>query len=152
MSAIFDVQDDLKNIPDILDRYEAALDGYEQALEIKGKNLEKANVENPSWLAYYDQRRIELNSIYKFVDMKLEEVKSKLWKAYTENYSRELTSRDKDQYIKRETSYLNVYQVLLTVEELQKKYTSVVEAFQARGYALRNITSIRVASMEDVVL
>jgi hypothetical protein len=47
---------------------------------------------------------------------------------------------------------LNVYQVLLTVEELQKKYTSVVEAFQARGYALRNITSIRVASMEDVVL
>lgn len=152
MSTIFDIDDNLKNIPAILDKYEEALNGYEQNLQIKGKNLERANVENPSWLAYYDQRRIELNSIMKFVDMKLEEVKGKLWKSYTENYSRELASRDKEQYIKKEQAYLTIYQVLITVEELQKKYTTVVDAFQARGYALRNITSIRVASLEDVVL
>lgn len=152
MSVIFDVEDDLKNIPQLLFKYEDALAGYEENLKIKGKNLEKANVENPSWLAYYDQRRIELNSLARFVEMKLEQTKGKLWKMYTENYSRELSARDKDQYVARETEYLKVYQVLITVEELLKKYSSVVDAFQNRGYALRNITSLRVATMEDVVL
>lgn len=152
MSVIFDLEDDLKNVPATLFKYEDALQGYEDNLKIKGKNLEKANVENPSWLAYYDQRRIELNSLAKFVEMKLEQTKGKLWKMYTENYSRELSARDKDQYISREPEYLKVYQVLITVEELLKKYGSVVDAFQNRGYALRNITSLRVSSMEDVVL
>lgn len=152
MSVIFDIEDDLKNIPQLLFKYEDALAGYEENLKIKGKNLEKANVENPSWLAYYDQRRIELNSIARFVEMKLEQTKGKLWKAYTENYSRELSARDKDQYIAREAEYLKVYQVLITVEELLKKYSSVVDSFQNRGYSLRNITSLRVATMEDVVL
>lgn len=152
MSVIFDVDDDLKNVASLLFKYEDALVGYEQNLAIKGKNLEKANVENPSWMAYYDQRRIELHSLVKFVEMKLDQTKGKLWKMYTENYSRELAARDKDQYIAREAEYLKVYQVLITVEELQKKYSSVVDAFQNRGYALRNITSLRVSSMEDVVL
>lgn len=152
MSVIFDVADDLSNIPKILDLYDQALDGHEENLRIKGKNLEQANVENPSWLAYYDQRKIELNSLARFIDMKLEQEKGKLWKAYTENYSRELSARDKDQYISKDASYLKVYQILIIIEELLKKYSSVVDAFQNRGYALRNITSLRVSSMEDVVL
>ncbi|MNL29919.1 hypothetical protein D3C87_1516280 [compost metagenome] len=152
MSVIFDVADDLSNIPEILDKYEDALVGHENHLKIKGKNLESANVENPSWMAYYDQRKIELNSLARFIEMKLEQEKGKLWKAYTEAYSRELSARDKDQYISKDPSYLKVYQVLIIIEELLKKYSSVVDAFQNRGYALRNITSLRVASMEDVVL
>lgn len=152
MSIIFDVADDLSNIPDILDKFEAALEGHENHLKIKGKNLESANVENPSWMAYYDQRKIELHSLARFIEMKLEQEKGKLWKAYTEAYSRELSARDKDQYISKDPSYLKVYQVLIIIEELLKKYSSVVDAFQNRGYALRNITSLRVASMEDVVL
>lgn len=152
MSVIFDVADDLSNIPAILDKYEDALVGHENHLKIKGKNLESANVENPSWMAYYDQRKIELNSLARFIEMKLEQEKGKLWKAYTEAYSRELSARDKDQYISKDPSYLKVYQVLIIIEELLKKYSSVVDAFQNRGYALRNITSLRVASMEDVVL
>lgn len=152
MSVIFDVADDLSNIPEILDKYEDALVGHENHLKIKGKNLESANVENPSWMAYYDQRKIELNSLARFIEMKLEQEKGKLWKAYTEAYSRELSARDKDQYISKDPAYLKVYQVLIIIEELLKKYSSVVDAFQNRGYALRNITSLRVASMEDVVL
>lgn len=152
MSVIFDVADDLSNIPAILDKYEDALVGHENHLKIKGKNLESANVENPSWMAYYDQRKIELHSLARFIEMKLEQEKGKLWKAYTEAYSRELSARDKDQYISKDPSYLKVYQVLIIIEELLKKYSSVVDAFQNRGYALRNITSLRVASMEDVVL
>lgn len=152
MSIIFDVAEDLSNIPEILDQYENALKGHEQNLQIKGKNLEKANVENPSWLAFYDQRKIELHSLARFIEMKLEQEKGKLWKMYTEKYSRELAARDKDQYINKEPSYLKIYQVVIIIEELLKKYTSVVDAFQNRGYALRNITSLRVSSLEDVVL
>lgn len=104
MSVIFDIEDDLKNIPALLFDYEDALAGHEANLAIKGKNLEQANVENPGWLAYYDQRRIELHSMARFVEMKLDQTKGKLWKMYTENYSRELSARDKDQYICREAN------------------------------------------------
>lgn len=152
MSVILDVDVDLGNIPQLIISYEEALWNFEQNLVIKGKRLEEANSENASWQSYYDQRRIELGSLVKFVEMKLEEVKGQLWKMYTEVHSRELSSRDKDVYIKREPAYLKIYQVYIIVEELYKKFASVVDSFQSRGYALRNITNIRVSAMEDVVI
>lgn len=146
------IEDANKNLPQVIDTYQKALEEVEDNLKIRGKRLEWANVEQAAWLSYYDERRIELRVLVKHLEAKVQRKRGQLWIFYTEQYNRELGPKDKDQYINTDEQYLTQYDLLLEVEELYKKYDSVVEAFRSRGYALRNITEIRVHSLEDAIV
>lgn len=152
MSVIFDLKPDLSNLVSILDRYERALESFEEDLRLKGKQIGVANSENPSLLAYYDERKAELKSIMQFVEMHVDQVKGELWQKYTEVHSRELGPRDKEMYVKKDPEYLKRYQLFLCVQELYMKYTAAVEAFVNRGFSLRNITNLRVAQVETGII
>jgi hypothetical protein len=152
MSLLLKIKDDDSNFFDILDEYTRALEGYEVNLKIAGKSLELCNSEHASWMSYYDQRRIDLLSLVKHYDTKMLAVRGKLWVGYTETHSFALNTRDKEMYINNEPRYLAVKELYLMIEELHKKFESVVELFKQRGFALRNITNIRVAALEDVIL
>lgn len=152
MSRIDQLGDNLENLPSIINEYQEALEQAESHLSIKGKNLEKANIEQPSWHSYYDQLRIELHSILKFVESKMNSTRGRLFRSYTENYGRDLSDRAKDKYIDNEQAFLDMYELYLEIKEMYDKYQSVVDAFQARGYALNNITKLRVSALEDVMV
>ena len=141
-----------EKLTDILEEYELALNGVEPKLTIKGKNLEAANAEHSSWHIYYETRKAELNSLVKFFEGKTAAARGKLFKKYTETYNRELSDRQKDQYINNDQTYLDQLEVFLEVKELYSKYEVVCNAFQSRGYALNNITKIRVAGLESVTI
>ena len=149
MSRILDLGKTYDKLPDVMEEYERALDGVDELINIKGKNLEKANREQPAWLIYYDQRRVELRTLDKYFDGRLKKVRGKLFKTMTEKGQRELSDRAKDKYIDNEVAYLNMYEVYLEVNEMYEKYCSVCNTFQQRGFTLNNITKIRVASLED---
>lgn len=148
MSVIFDLNKDLSNLVEILDRYDRAIEDLESELKLKGKQLAQANSENPSLLAYYDERKAELKSLSEFVSMTVDRVKGELWRKYTENHSRDLSPRDKEMYIKSEPEYLKHYQLLLCVQEMYNRFDAAVEAFINRGFSLRNITNARVAQVD----
>ena len=152
MSRISDLGENFEKLPDIIAEYESVLAGVEDNLKIEGKLLEHANREQAAWQSYYDERKIELSILVKYFDSQVRRVRGKLFQAYTENHSRELSDRAKDQYINKEQAYLNIYGFYLEIDELYQKFDSVVESFKARGYALNNITKIRVASLEDVTI
>jgi hypothetical protein len=152
MSRVPDLGEKFKNLPTVLSEYDKALEDVEDLLTIKGKKLEGANMENPTWASYYDQKRVELKTLTDFFDMEVARVRGKLFRSYTEGHSRELNEREKNQYINNEDAYLTTYQMYLEVKEMLEKYKAVVDAFTTRGYALNNITKIRVASLEDVIL
>jgi hypothetical protein len=140
------------NLPAMLEQYERELAEAEQHLAIKGKKLEHANRENPTWQHYYDARRIELATLVKYMEMQVARVRGKLFKSYSEHNQRDFSDKAKNQMIDNEPAYLNVYELYLEVEEMYKKYQAVVDAFTSRGYALNNITKIRVAALEDAMV
>lgn len=140
------------NLGKILQVYDEALRDLEADLKIRGKSLEDANRENPSLYSYYDQRRVELKTLVEFIEKDVERTRSRLFRSLTENSNRELSDRAKNQYIDGEPAYLDVYEIYLEVKEMYEQYNSAIEAFKLRGYALKNITEIRVASLESVVL
>ncbi|KKM76542.1 hypothetical protein LCGC14_1379120 [marine sediment metagenome] len=152
MSIIVDAGVKFERLPQVLETYQNDLDSVEANLTLKSKKLEHANVEQPAWLSYYDERRIELRTLVKYLETKVAAKRGKLWIHFTEVYTHELGPRDKDQYINADEKYVEIHELFLEVEELYKKYDSVVEAFKARGFALRNITEIRVHSLEDAVI
>lgn len=149
MSRILDLGKDNCKLPDLLEEYEKALIGIDDIIELKGKNLETANRENPAWLHYYDNKRIELATLVDFLNMQVKGSRGKLYKSYTENHMVDLGERAKDKYIDTEPAYMTKFEVLLEVKEVYEKYNAAVEALKSRGYILNNITRIRVASMED---
>lgn len=152
MSIILKLGEKYSKLPDLLSQYEDDLEDVTDILEIKGKRLEAANVENSPWQHYYDQRKIELYTLMKYFEMEEVRVRGKLFRSYKEGHSRDLNEREIAKYIDAEEAYLTVHQLYLEVQELYKKYDAVVNAFTARGYSLNNITKIRCNALEDVEL
>jgi len=143
---------DYKNLPDILAEYEKGLEETKPRIEIKGKNLEAANSEHAAWQLYYESRRADLRTLVKYFEARTASARGKLFKKFTETYNRELSDRQKEKYIDNEEQYLSQYEIYLEIKDVYEQYEAVCNAFQSRGYALNNITKIRVASLEDVII
>lgn len=152
MSPIDTLKNDFSNLPDILAEYEIHLSAIMNFLSLEGKTLEEANRSQAYDMMMYASKCSELKALVKILDQNVERIKSKLWRQYTEVVSIDLSTRDKDQYIKSESAFLNANTLLITVEEIHSKYEMAVEAFRQRGFALRNITNARVSSIQDAVI
>lgn len=152
MSRITDLGEHNQMLPTIVAEYDDALDNVKEKIEIKGKKLEAANVENAAWQHYYDQKRVELHTLTKYFESERDRVYGKLFRKFKENHSIELGGQEIKRYIESEDEYLRMNGYYLEIKELYEKYEAVVKAFSTRGYALNNITKIRVASLEDVEL
>lgn len=150
--ALYSIKDNLANVAKVITEYEKHLNDVEENLRIKGKRLESANVEHASWLVFYDQKRVELYAIYKYMEMQVERVRGKLWKSYTEDYGHILSQKDKEQYINSEPAYLNMNELYLEIKELHGKYESIVDSYKARGFALNNITKIKISEASEYIL
>jgi len=143
---------ELQHLPAIIEQYEEDLAEAEQNLSIKGKTLQAANLEQASWMSFYDQKRVELSTLLKYMEREVERVRGKLWQQYTEKMSRDLNTRDKENYINNEPAYLTKQEQYLMVSEIHGKFASIVEAYKARGYALNNIVKLRTSAIENEIL
>jgi len=152
LSILIDLGEKRENLPKLISKYTDDLGKVAEEINLEGKTLERANREHASLQIFYDERKSELYILLKYMEREVERVRGELWRKYTENYSRDLSQKDKDQYINNDPKYLVENQLYLQVEELYKKYSAVVDAFTSRGYVLRNITNLRVASLENIVL
>ncbi|MGI0076430.1 MAG: hypothetical protein ACREAU_03385 [Nitrosopumilaceae archaeon] len=140
---------DPEKILDLIKDYQAELAVVHNDIEISGKTLEAANKEQASLLYFYDSRRVELDTIVKLLDAKVQAVRGRLYKSYTETYTRTLGERAKDKYIDQEPEFWKFFQIYLEVQELHLKYKSIVEVFLNRGFSLANITKARIASVHN---
>jgi leucyl-tRNA synthetase len=117
-------------------------------LAVKGKVLATAFTEQADWLYLYSIKLAEVEKLLNYSDSRVQAIRGKLFKTYSEKYSRELSDRQKDKYIDNEDQYLQIYQIYLEIKEVRDKYKAAVDAFIARGYALKNLLDARINSLE----
>lgn len=149
MSGINSLGPNFSNLPNVLLDYQQCLKDTKQQLTLEGKTLKRANVENSSWQHFYDQKASELKNLCDFFELHTQKIRSHLFKKYKENYSRELSDREINQYINGESQYISSYEMLLEIKELLNKYQSVVNAFTSRGYSLNNLTKLYTTNLEN---
>ena len=152
MSQILNLGKDNKGLPDIIAKYDNDLLLIEQNLRLTGKTLDFALKEQGTWPSYYSQRRAEIKTLMKHLDACVYSVRSSLTRRYVENHSRQLGERLISTYVDSEAEYLSIYGLYLEVAELYDKYDAVVEAFDKRGFALRDLTLARTHSIQDATL
>lgn len=141
-----------ENLPAILAVYNEDIDQAKARLELKGKTLGFANKEQIAWLVHYDQQRAEAKILVKHLQSQVDRVRGQCTVKYVENYSRELSERTRDKYIDKDDEFLTINELLLETEEVYEKLNSIVEAFKARGYALRNLVEVNVHQITDTPL
>lgn len=152
MSKISDLGAKHEKLPDVLGQYIKDLDDLKDIVRLKGKKLEVANRENPAWYLYYRERKVELGTLVKYFEGEVSRIRGKLYREYKERYSIDLGEREIGRYIDHDEKYLTLYHMLLEVKEIHDQYDGAVDTLTTRGYALNNITKIRVAGLEDAEL
>lgn len=152
MSKAIELRPNLSNLPELIIQYEDELVNVLTHLEVKGKSLKHANMEQASHEYFYSYRLSELKSILKMADINVARARGKLFKQYTEHHSIDLSDRAKEQYINNDDAYISAFQLYLEVKETYDKYEAALEAFRSRGYALNNITKARIAEVESDII
>jgi hypothetical protein len=146
------VRDDIANVPAAIDYYSELLKDANKDVSLKGKSIQQANVEQISYLVYYDQIKVDVKAIHDHMELLVDRVRGQRWREFTEKSSIDLSARDKDNYIKQDPNYCAHFEVYLMVKELYERAGSVVDTFINRGYALNNITRARCSDVHDSLL
>lgn len=140
------------NLPEILESYENRMNGWKKNVQIDGKNIEGANVEQSSWLAYYDELKVELRTLVDFLDLKIDEIRGKLTSEILNNSSLDTNHQTRERLIDAEPTYVKLYQNKLLAKEVYNTADMIVNNFIQRGYILKNLVQIRTAALQDITL
>jgi len=152
MAGDIDLGEKYERLPDVLERYDVEYANYKEHINMKNKTLEQINMENPSWFAYYSERHTELKKILAYMEARVSQIRGVLYKGIKKGSNVSLGEREIQKYIDADEAYINVYILMLEVKELHDLFASAVENFRNVGYAMNNITRIRVAGLEDITL
>ena len=133
-------------------RYEDEIDKVSERLSISGKSGAEAQKEQTAWPIYYGVRKAELGKLLKYMDARQEDIRSQLYRRLNEKHSRSLGERQIDKYINSEVEYLRFHELYLEVQELYDKYAAIMDAFDRRGFALRDWTALTVEKLQDVII
>lgn len=127
-------------LPEVVAHYEQILSQLPDKLSISGKTLEFCLKEQAVEYSLYTQCLSEIKRISNMIDIKLDEKVGDRLRYYVEVYNHKLTDRTIRSYIDAETAIINIRVLKLEVGELLDKFTSAVDAFEKRGYALKSLT------------
>lgn len=152
MSVLSLLESNLSNFQKIIEHFENELEKAEQHLTLKNKSLHDANVEQPAYYVFYSQLHEEVKTLERFIENRMLNKKGKLWRDFKEHHSIQLSSTDITNYIEGDKDYAKLHTYSLIIGELVGNYASVVKAFEQRGYALKNLTLMRVHEIQQAIL
>ena len=145
-------EDLLLEIDSIIELYSKQIKDWKQNLKLDGKNIEIVNIQQVSWCAYYDEMRVQVKSIYDFLDMKVHQVRGKLFLTILKDSSKDYSDRAKERIIDDAPEYLKIYRKFLEIKELFESLQSIVDQFKNRAFIINNIVRIRTAALQDETL
>lgn len=144
-------EDVAEQLPRLLETYERLIESAPQKLSVIGKTLEEALKEQAEYPHAFLNAKAELEALRKFMSAEVNKIRSQEYRKY-EQYSRSLSDRAIDKYIDSEEIFLLYNRLYLEIDEMHGKITAVCDAFTTRGFALRDVTQIRINQIHTAVL
>lgn len=153
MSFLFTLEEDrlAEQLPDIFDRCEREIAKAEPLFDIAGERLEMLARNLPQHQGHYSVKAQEMKQLIKW----LENYKAKLEAIHLKNYSRgqrALSATDQRIFLGGEQNVIELNQLIIEASLMYGKLDSIVEAFKQMGWMLGNITKLRVAELQEVII
>jgi len=142
----------LSHIVDSLDKYENALEGWKDVVTLDNKNIEIVNIEQSSWIGYYDEIKVQLKIMLDFMDYLLKEQKAKSMKVLYKTMQKSVSDRTVEKLAEDNNRYKDLFLIYLEVKELYMLADSIVTQLQHRAFSINNIVKIREKDLEGITL
>ena len=141
-----------EKLPQIIKSYQEDYEDMIDKQNISGKTLGQVCTENSAWGGYYAERTSEVKHLLDHMNMRVDEVAGKLYQGIKKGSNVSLGERETLHYVKADPEYISVHIKMLEVKELYDKYSAAVLIFKNIGYAMKNLTDLKVAGLEDFML
>ncbi len=145
------IAEDISNIPDAVEYFEAELQAARYECRITG-NIEKAAASMPGIVEQRYNQLQEIEAILEYLNIELRRLKSSHFRKYLENYARALSSRDVEKYVEGEADVVDMEKIINEFALLRNKWLGITKALDQKQWQLTNIVKLRVAGMEDATL
>ena len=142
---------DVSNLPDAIAWYEEQLLGARNEVSIRG-NLEANSRLIPGIVEFRFNQLQEVEALLEWLNIQLRKKRSEIFKKYTENYNRALTSRDAEKYVDGEPEVCDMDAIVNEFALVRNKFLGLTKALDIKQWQLSNVVKLRVAGMEDAEL
>ena len=136
----------------LMSEYTNQIKDWKTDVEIKNKNLRVVNIEQASYLARYDEIRVEIKALLDYYDMRVKQVRSEALKVISKHSAYDYNSTEKEKIIDSDPTYLKYKRIYIEINEMFNLLSSISDQFKNRAYTLNNLVKIYTASLEDITL
>ena len=154
MRILEQINNDLALIPAALKAWDAILEDEKVLADVKleNKSAKEVNVEQPTGIIKYGYCAVQAKTLIDFVEIKLKQRKTFLHKKLIENSNHSFTDREREKLFDDDEAYLDMQILLLEVKERYGLFSNILNAYTARGFALRNINELLTEFIGDTIL
>lgn len=152
MGILQDVGEDLSNINHVLSFYDTEFENIGHHLKIKGRLLDQALIEQPSWVGHYEVHKASLKTLRKYIESRIERARGKLWRQYSEKSNREMTFQDKGNYANHDPVVVELTRLFHEVSEREEQYAAACEALKQRGFMLNSLVKAKSGGFDTILL
>jgi hypothetical protein len=145
------VTGNLSELPVTIEHFESELSSARIETSIKG-NLEANARLMPGIVEHRFNQLQEIEAILEFLNVQLKKKRSEVFRKYTENYNRALTSRDAERYVDGDSEVIEWHMLINEFAMIRNKYLGLMKAIDAKQFQINNIVKLRVAGMEDTTM
>lgn len=154
MRILEQINNDLAMIPSALKAWDVILEDKNVLADIglENRTVKEVNVDQASGIVKYGYCAVQAKILMEFVEIKLRQRKTFLHKDLIENNNHSFTDREREKMFDDDETYLDMQILLLEVKERHGLFTNILEAYKARGFALRNINDLLTAYIDQTLL
>jgi hypothetical protein len=145
------ISSNLAELPAAIAYYESQLADARLETSIKG-NLESNSRLMPGVVEHRFNQLQECEAILEWLNIQLKKKRSEVFRRYTENYNRALTSKDAEKYADGDPEVVEWYLLINEFAMIRNKYLGVIKALDQKQWMVTNIIKLRVAGMDDITL
>ena len=142
---------DLGNLPDFIQHYEAELMAAKSDCAIRGL-VEKNLTGLPGVTEHRFNQLQEIEAVLEHLNIQLRKIRRKHFQKYLEAYQRSLTSRDAEKYVDGEDEVIDFETIVNEVALLRNRWLGVMKGLESKNFMLGHVVRLRTAGMEDVTV
>jgi len=135
-----------------LRHYESKIVDWKKHSSLDGKNIAVANVDQVSWLSYYDEMKVDVRYYIEKLEHKLKKQKAVAIKAIYQTMQKSITDRMVDKLSEENPTYEEIFEIYLEFKNLYDRLDMIVGVFKQRAFSLNNLVKIMEANMEGITL
>jgi len=139
----------IDDLPDLYARWDEIYEEGKSLTKVSGVLAVEA-AELPAHIGYYGEVWKEIHNIKRRVDSEVKKKRGELFRFYSTEYGKALSSRDVEQYINSDKEFYELSQNLHDVSYWEGKFDALLQGFSSKNWMIGHITKLELAGMDGI--